>query len=193
MKHTIHKCLEQPKMQNKHQKKFVVGVPTSREGGVKPVGTKSQVCQRKYFWGSPNNALQIFQKFKKKKNVFHNHNRRTAGSQDPRSRTFFGQNQEISSKIRKFHAKLGDFRQNQEILAKIGKFQPKLRNFRQNQEILGITPLSTQISASKFQNLSQIPLKHERKGNFQGSRQPLLIKSVCVNHKYPSVQIRPLH
>ena len=109
------KCLEQPKMQNKYQQNFVVGGATSREGGVKPVGTKSQVCQRKYFWGSPNNALQIFQKFKKKKNVFHNHNRRKAGSQDPRSRTFFGQNQEISSKIRKFHAKLGDFRQNQEI------------------------------------------------------------------------------
>ena len=110
------KCLEQPKMQNKHRKKFFCwGCPNLQGGGDKPVGTKSQVCQRKYFWGSPNNALQIFQKFKKKKNVFHNHNRRTAGSQDPRSRTFFGQNQEISSKIRKFHAKLGDFRQNQEI------------------------------------------------------------------------------
>ena len=44
-------------MQNKHQIFFlVVGVPTSREGGVgvKPVGTKSQVCQRKYLCGSPN-------------------------------------------------------------------------------------------------------------------------------------------
>ncbi len=42
-------------MQNKHQKKiFVVGVPTSREGGgVKPVGPKDQVCQRKEFWGPP--------------------------------------------------------------------------------------------------------------------------------------------
>ena len=42
-------------MQNKHQKKnFVVGVPTSREGGgVKPVGPKDQVCQRKNFCGSP--------------------------------------------------------------------------------------------------------------------------------------------
>ena len=49
------KCLEQPKMQNKHQKKiFVVGVPTSRKGGgVKPVGTKSQVCQRNFLCGSP--------------------------------------------------------------------------------------------------------------------------------------------
>ena len=31
-----------------------MGVPTSREGGGgKPVGPKDQVCQRKYFWGSP--------------------------------------------------------------------------------------------------------------------------------------------
>ena len=40
-------------MQNKHKKFLVVGVPTFGEGGgVKPVGTKSQVWP-KFFWTAP--------------------------------------------------------------------------------------------------------------------------------------------
>ena len=44
-------------MQNKHQFFLVVGVPTFGEGGgggVKPVGTKSQVYPKKSLDGSPN-------------------------------------------------------------------------------------------------------------------------------------------
>ena len=48
-------------MQNKHQKNFVVGVLTSRGvGGVKSVGTKSQVCQRKYFCGFPKDKIFVW-------------------------------------------------------------------------------------------------------------------------------------
>ena len=48
------KCLEKPKMQNKHQKILMWGdQPPGREEGVKPVGQNDQVLQKRVFYGTP--------------------------------------------------------------------------------------------------------------------------------------------
>ena len=52
MKHTIHKWGVD--ISSIHE---VIGPQYT---SIKPVGTKSQVCQRKYFWGSPNGVKQNY-------------------------------------------------------------------------------------------------------------------------------------